>query len=318
MSVAKLLPMFMFVTAASVVAHPSPSSSTAEISVDGIFTGARSRAALEAQVLLNHSNHSPGVIDAAMGGNTRRAIRAFQRANGMPIDGRLSDALMSKLRAGFSGGVLQRYTITAEDVAGPFVSLPNGMEEQAKLEALGYESPAEGLAEKFYMAQSFIEALNPGADFGRAGTEITVVAPRTKKLQAEVQRIEIDKAASALRAFAADGTIVATYPASIGSDTFPSPNGAMEVRAIAPAPTYHFDPEGREWGPDETLTIAAGPNNPVGGTWIDLTKEGYGIHGTPDPRLIAKTASHGCVRLTNWDAAELAKAVGKGTIVEFV
>jgi lipoprotein-anchoring transpeptidase ErfK/SrfK len=130
--------------------------------------------------------------------------------------------------------------------------------------------------------------------------------------------IEVDKAASALRAFTADGTLVATYPATIGSNTFPSPSGEMEVRAVAPAPTYHFDPEGRSWGPDEKLTIAAGPNNPVGGTWIDLTKEGYGIHGTPEPRLIGKTSSHGCVRLTNWDAEELAKAVSPGTKVEFV
>ena len=119
-------------------------------------------------------------------------------------------------------------------------------------------------------------------------------------------------------AYGDNGRLLATYPATIGSSTFPSPDGAMEVTAIAAAPTYHFDPEGREWGPGKKLTIAAGPNNPVGGTWIDLSKEGYGIHGTPDPKLIGKTASHGCVRLTNWDAAELAKAVSKGTKVEFV
>ena len=92
----------------------------------------------------------------------------------------------------------------------------------------------------------------------------------------------------------------------------------MEVRAVAPQPTYYFDPSDREWGPDKRLTIAAGPNNPVGSTWIDLTKEGYGIHGTPEPRLIGKAPSHGCVRLTNWDAGELSRAVEQGTIVVFV
>lgn len=115
-----------------------------------------------------------------------------------------------------------------------------------------------------------------------------------------------------------DGKLLASYPATIGSDRFPSPSGSMEVRAIAAEPIYYFDPTGRDWGPDEKLTIAAGPNNPVGSTWIDLTKEGYGIHGTPEPRLIGKTASHGCVRLTNWDAAELSRAVDKGTEVIFV
>ncbi len=273
---------------------------------------------LTAQVLLDHSRHSPGVVDGAMGGNTVRAIKAFQRANGMPADGKLSASLLRKLRSVYSGNLVQRYTLTSEDVAGPFVQVPSSMEEQAQLETLAYESPAEAIAEKFHMAQSFLKALNAGADFGAAGTEINVIVPGKDELQSDVARIEVDKAASALRAYAADGTLVATYPATVGSSTFPSPSGTMDVTAIAAAPTYHFDPSGREWGPDEKLTIAAGPNNPVGGTWIDLSKDGYGIHGTPDPKLIGKTASHGCVRLTNWDARELAKAVSKGTKVEFV
>lgn len=283
-----------------------------------LFSGSRSKQALAAQVLLDHSRHSPGVIDGIMGGNTARAIRSYQRANGMSVDGELSSALLEKLRSAHSGDILQRYTISAEDVSGPFVNVPDDMEDQAELDTLGYESPAEALAEKFHMAQSFLEALNPGVDFGSAGTEITVIVPNRDELEADVARIEVDKAASALRAYASDGKLVATYPATIGSSSFPSPSGTMEVRAVAPAPTYHFDPEDREWGPDKKLTIAAGPNNPVGGTWIDLTKDGYGIHGTPDPKLIGKTSSHGCVRLTNWDAEQLAKAVSQGTTVEFV
>jgi lipoprotein-anchoring transpeptidase ErfK/SrfK len=318
MFIYKFLPVLMIAAATTVAAQPAPDLAGAEIASDRLFSGSRSKAVLAAQVMLDHSGHSPGVIDGIMGGNTRRAITAFQRANGMTADGQLSPALLEKLRGAYSGNLLQRYTITAEDVAGPFVQIPDGMEEQARLEALAYESPAEGIAEKFHMAQSFLKALNPGADFGSAGSEITVVVPGKDKLAAEVARIEVDKAASALRAFNADGALVATYPATIGSGTFPSPSGSMEVRAVAPAPTYHFDPEGRSWGPDEKLTIAAGPNNPVGGTWIDLTKEGYGIHGTPEPKLIGKTSSHGCVRLTNWDAEELAKAVSAGTKVEFV
>ena len=302
------------------VAAPTAAAAqgSASLSADRQLSGARSHDVLAAQVLLDRSRHSPGVIDAMMGGNTRRAIEAFQRASGIPVDGRLTAALLDRLRAAHPGDLLQRYTITAEDVAGPFVDVPEGMAEQARLATLAYESPGEAIAEKFHMAQSFLEALNPGADFGRPGSAITVVVAGNDELDEKIARIEVDKAASALRAFAADGSLVATYPATVGSSTFPSPNGAMEVLAVAPAPTYHFDPEGRDWGPDENLTIAAGPNNPVGGTWIDLSKEGYGIHGSPDPALIGQTSSHGCVRLTNWDAAELAKAVDKGTAVEFV
>ncbi len=310
-----VIPALMLAAATpGATAQGAPSLSIAQTAV---FNGSRTREVLAVQVLLDHSGHSPGVIDGAMGGNTVRAIRAFQQANGMNPDGQLSKALLDRLRTAYSGELTQRYTITAEDVAGPFVTVPAGMEAQAELETLAYESPAEGLAEKFHMAQSFLKALNPGTDFSSPGTEITVIVPGETKV-AKVARIEIDKAGSALRAFSSDGTLVATYPASIGSDTFPSPNGSMEVTAVAAKPTYHFSPEGRDWGPDKKLTIAAGPNNPVGGTWIDLSKEGYGIHGTPDPRLIGKTSSHGCVRLTNWNAAELAKAVSKGTRVEFV
>ena len=318
MRIVKFLPMFMIAAASPLAAQPAPSLSLPEAAEDRLFSASRSRAVLEAQILLDHSGHSPGVVDGAMGGNSRRAIAAFQRAHGLPVDGNLSPALLDRLRQAHSGPLLQRYTIAAEDVAGPFVDVPADMADQARLDTLAYESPAEGIAEKFHMAQSFLEALNPGADFGRAGAEILVVVPGKGELGTPVARIEVDKAASELRAFAADGSLVATYPATVGSGTFPSPSGTMEVRAVAPAPTYHFDPEGRAWGPDEKLTIAAGPNNPVGGTWIDLTREGYGIHGTPDPGLLGKTASHGCVRLTNWDAEELAKAVSPGTAVAFV
>ncbi len=213
--------------------------------------------------------------------------------------------------------VVRIYEITADDASGPFVSVPATMEEQATLEQLSYQDIAEKLAEKFHMTKAFLKALNPGADFG-AGTKILVVSPDPERLQASVARVEVDKKASTVRAYDDTGRLVATYPASIGSSTFPSPQGTMEVRAIAPEPTYHFDPSGRDWGPDRALTIAAGPNNPVGSTWIDLTKDGYGIHGTPEPRLIGKTTSHGCVRLTNWDAEELSQAVSKGTKVEFV
>jgi lipoprotein-anchoring transpeptidase ErfK/SrfK len=308
-----------------IAASPSGAQPGADIALSAagladsrLFSGARSEDVLAVQVLLDHSGHSPGTIDGVMGGNTTRAIAAFQRANGMQADGKMSGGLLARLRAAFSGDLLQRYTIKAEDIAGPFVSVPEGMEAQAELDTLGFESPAEALAEKFHMAQAFLVALNPGVDFGAAGSEITVVVPGKGELGAKVDRIEVDKAGSELRAYASDGALVATYPATIGSSAFPSPDGSMEVTAVAAAPTYHFDPEGRDWGPDKQLTIAAGPNNPVGGTWIDLSKEGYGIHGTPEPRLIGKTSSHGCVRLTNWDAVELAKAVSKGTAVAFV
>ena len=302
---------------------PMPGSAAQAASIeelpDRLFSGSRTRDTLIVQILLDRGRHSPGVIDGVPGGNTSRAIKAFQRANDLSPDGKVDSKLIEKLKSKHGGGdLVTSYTISESDVAGPFHEIPSGMEGKAELDRLTHESPAELLAEKFHMSLGFLEALNPDADFGSAGTKIIVVAPGDDKLAKEVARVEVDKSRSALRAYAADGSIVATYPATIGSSSFPSPSGSMEVRAVAPEPKYYFDPSGRDWGPDEKLTIAAGPNNPVGTTWIDLTKEGYGIHGTPDPKLIGKTSSHGCVRLTNWDAEELAGAVKAGTKVEFV
>ena len=272
---------------------------------------------LAVQVMLDRERHSPGVIDGRDGGNTRRAVAAFEKANGLGIDGMIDPELVRLLFERHKEPLLQDHVIAEADIA-ELVDVPDAMEEQSKLRRLGYETALEAIAEKFHMSQRLIEQLNPGTDFAVVGKTIRVVKPGDNDRAAKVARIEVDKASSELRALDADGKVVASYPATIGSDAFPSPSGSMTVRTVAAAPTYYFDPEGRSWGPDKRLTIAAGPNNPVGSTWIDLAEEGYGIHGTPDPRLIGKTPSHGCVRLTNWDAQELSRAVAAGTVVTFV
>lgn len=277
------------------------------------FSGSRSRDILIAQVLVDRSHHSPGVIDGYDGGNTRRALRAFEEANGLTPDGRIDDELMRTLSSRLGSGILTSYTITSDDVAGPFRAVPETMAAMAKRDSLGYASVEELLGEKFHMTPGLLRALNPNADMSRAGTTILVVAGGDEEPPGRVARIEIDKGDSELRALDASGNVIATYPATVGSSRFPSPSGSMKVRAIAADPNYTFDADEQEWGGDETLVLPPGPNNPVGGTWIDLTKDGYGIHGTPEPSKIGKTASHGCVRLTNWDAASLAKAVDPGT-----
>lgn len=283
-----------------------------------LFSGKRSRDVLAVQVLLDRAGHSPGVIDGMMGGNSRRAIAAFRKANGMGGGSGIDKALLDRLAGSGTAPLFTNYTISEKDVAGPFRSIPDTMTEKAKLESLAYESPAEALAEKFHMSKSFLQALNPGADFGKAGTVLTVVSTGSSGIDGKVARIDVDKQGNELRAYDKDGKLLATYPTTVGSSFNPSPDMTVEVLAIAPDPKYYFDPEGRDWGPDEKVTIAAGPNNPVGAVWIDLSKEGYGIHGTPDPALIGKTSSHGCVRLTNWDAKELAGSVDKGTKVRFI
>src|SRR3712207_8258259 len=114
-----------------------------------------------------------------------------------------------------------------------------------------------------------------------------------------------------------DGKLVAFYPASIGSEEKPAPSGSRKVERVAQNPTYTYNPKYQFKGvkSDKPFTIKAGPNNPVGAVWIDLSIESYGIHGTPEPEKVGKTYSHGCVRLTNWDVRQLAAMVEKGTPV---
>jgi lipoprotein-anchoring transpeptidase ErfK/SrfK len=281
---------------------------------------AKRDAMIRVQVLLARAHVSPGVIDGADGGNVRNAISAFETAHGLPADGQLNDQVWQALTAD-KGPAMTDYTITDEDVAGPFLAkIPTDFVEMAKLDHLGFTSPLEALAEKFHMDEALLKALNPGADFSKAGTKIVVAAPGPEKLAGKVTRIEVDKTARQVRAYGDGDKLLAVYPATVGSTERPAPSGDWAVRTLAPNPTYTYDPSRLTFGKaaQGKLTIKAGPNNPVGSTWIDLTKDTYGIHGTPDPRLVGKTASHGCVRLTNWDVRQLGAAVQKGAKVQFL
>ncbi|MFD2054416.1 L,D-transpeptidase family protein [Mesorhizobium calcicola] len=271
------------------------------------------------QVLLDRGGASPGVIDGRFGSNVDKALAAYNQITGSNL--RSTDAVGIQAALAQSGGdAFANYTITPEDAAGPYVaSIPEDYSQKAQLDRMGYTSVTEALAERFHMDENYLKALNPDANFNRPGT-IIKVANFGRLVSTPVARIVADKGRKEVFAYDAGGKLVAAYPATIGSSDTPSPSGIHTVSRVALDPNYTYNPSinFKQGQNDKVLTIPPGPNGPVGSVWIALDKPTYGIHGTPDPSKIGKTESHGCVRLTNWDARELAKLVSPGVTVEFV
>jgi lipoprotein-anchoring transpeptidase ErfK/SrfK len=268
------------------------------------------------QVLLDRTGASPGVIDGYFGENLTKAIAGFEALERLPIDGKLDPQVLARLTDEIPA--VQAYAITAEDGKDIVESVPKDYAEQAKMEHLGYTSVAEKLAERYHMDIGLLKALNPSATF-KSGDTIAVAIPGGPRTGL-VKRIEVHRKVAQVFSFAEDGTLLAVYPATIGSDDTPSPTGTHKVKGVSRMPVYTYNPKinFQQGKNKKLLELPGGPNGPVGTVWIDLTEPTYGIHGTPEPGLIGKVGSHGCVRMTNWDAEELSSLVKPGVIVEFV
>lgn len=293
---------------------------------------------LGAQVLLDRLGFGPGVIDGRSGSSFTAALKGYQDANGIPVTGKLDEAT-GKLLAQYRGmPTVLDVALTPEMLAGPFIGpIPAKENDQAKLKSLGYSDAMEKLGEMYHTTPATLVALNaPGAAL-TPGTVLHVpnVVPPGAPVPADLKpewrdtlgmlnvsaaqpraaKIIVDKSDGVLRVVDDAGKLIAQFPATMGSAHDPLPIGSWKIVGTSYNPPFHFNPK-LFWDAKSGATKALlppGPNGPVGVVWIDLNKPHYGIHGTPRPENIGKTESHGCIRLTNWDAARLAMIVKPGT-----
>jgi lipoprotein-anchoring transpeptidase ErfK/SrfK len=277
--------------------------------------GAKGAAVVRLQILLDRAHFSPGQIDGNYGDNLRVALLGYQTAHQLNPSGVGDDATWKALNADTAPALIT-YVIAPQDEIGPFVQVPADMMAQAKLNFLGFQSPSEELGERFHLDPRLLSRLNPDKDLSKAGEQLQVPnVQRTMNLKAD--RIAVSKSKRTVSALAQDGTIIAQYPATMGSEHDPLPIGDWKVVVIQQNPVFNYNPQ-LFWDAnpkDAKARIPAGPNNPVGVVWIGLSKDHYGIHGTPEPGKIGHTESHGCIRLTNWDAEELSHLIKNGAPV---
>jgi lipoprotein-anchoring transpeptidase ErfK/SrfK len=276
---------------------------------------------VKAQVLFERAGVSPGEIDGKYDAILfDEMIAGFAEMQGLPADIKWSPELWTKLSGASSGPVLTEYVITKEDAKGPFFpDLPDRMEAMQNFKSAGYRTLRELLAEKFHMSEQLLGALNPEKPL-QAGEKIIVANVLAAAKPAQAARLDVDVRRQTVKAYSASDQLIGFFKASVGSEDKPSPSGSLTVVSIVSEPSWHYNPkyQFKEIETNKPFDINSGPNNPLGLTWIALSKPSYGIHGTSEPSKVGKEASHGCVRLTNWDAERLSEMLTKGVTVNFL
>ena len=242
----------------------------------------------------------------------------FKTERKLPVTATLNAATWDAINTDIAPALMD-YTMTAEDLKGPFVPIPADMKGKSELPYLGYSSPLEEIGEKFHSSPEVLRSLNPGANFEKEGQPLTV--PNVQVMPPpQAASIVVSKGESSVRVYDASGGAAGVLRRHHRQQRSRSSAGRrLDGQRHLQQSEIPLQ-RGLFWDAKDTTekeTLPPGPNSPVGLVWIDLSKEHYGIHGTPEPGKIGHTSSHGCIRLTNWDALELASIVQPDTPVTF-
>ena len=280
---------------------------------------------LKAQVYLDRNHFSVGALDGRWGKNSAIAVWWYQRAHNLPESGDVDETTYRALAQGAEGvPALVKHTLTADDVKGPFVTIPEDVYDKEKLDCLCYENLLEKLSEQFHTTQEFLGQLNPDVKFSSLNPGDTLVVPNVREPlpgdTKDIAKIVVSIAGNTFNGYDAAGNLLFHAPTTLGSKYDPSPNETTKVVSIVRNPHFHYQPTLFHEVPDSDpeAHLQPGPNSPVGVVWIALSKPHFGVHGTGDPESIGYASSHGCVRLTNWDALEVSHRVSPGIEVAFV
>ena len=311
---------------------------------------------LALQVELDRAGFSPGEIDGKRGSNTEKALAAYLEAHKTaPVPGttlekyviteadaegpfvKIPEDMMEKAKLKALGytslveALAERFHCSpalltslnrgVKFAAGATITVPNVIVTTNKPAAAAKptEAAAKGAttAKPADAARGATTAKPPDAATKGAKPAATA-APGQDATAAN--KVVVSKGQSSLRVVDSAGVTIFYAPVTSGSEKDPLPLGVWAVTAVLRNPVFRYNPD-LFWDADPAhskATIPAGPNGPVGVVWVDLSKEHYGIHGSPEPGRIGYSQSHGCVRLTNWDAMRLADLVRKGTPVHFI
>lgn len=280
---------------------------------------------LRVQILLTRAAFSPGIVDGRWGRNTEKALYWLQRREGLRPTGHVDQETWQRLQemAAEPTDLVREQQLTADEVAGPFITLPREYYDRRDLDCQCYESLAEKLAERYHTSEELLRQLNPGVDLNAVRAGETIHVPATARVVSadagSIAKIVVSDGGRYLHALDAAGRILYHFPATLGSQYSPSPTGDYRITNVAHDPTWHYQPELLEGVDDDEpdAVLPPGPNNAVGVVWMALSKPHYGIHGTSAPETIGYATSNGCVRLTNWDADFLSRQIEPGVQVEF-